>query len=622
MALFRVPLSATLAACAIFAQTPDVNQRLADVQYVATQLPALHANFFFQLNPGDFNAAVQTLTAQLPNLTDAEFAVRLAQLVAMAGDPHTTLYPVGPTFPLTFLSLDDGIFVTGAASEYSRALGTRLTGVGTTDIATILTDLATVIPHTNMQWVRYEAETFLRYQQILQGLDLAPPTPSSPFTFQDSAGNQFTLNVTPSGEPLSTAPSNQGPLPDYVRNGAGNYWFAYFAPQHLLYFKYNKCEDDPANPFAAFAANLLNTFDSNPVDTFVLDFRGNTGGNSSVVDPVFTGLQQRLPTILANSAFRIYDVVDSGTFSSGLDNAMTIKSGALSAAASYPGLGLDKSTIVIGAPSGGPPAGYGEVKAFALHYGGFSGQYSTTYFPLPDYIAAGDAFYPDVPVSNRSTDYFARHDPVLAAILARAGAPQTAPTGPAIVVSAASFRTDQGIAPGSYAAAFGTFPAKVDGVLIDGVAAQIVAATPSQINFIVPAGTAPGQATISVRIGATEVSNGHFTVTPASIGLFVASTDASQPGAVLNQDNTINSAAAPAVPNSIVQIFGTGFAQSTQVLFDDTVAQILYSGPAGAGLWQINAIVPAGTTGQIPIYAIAGDTAGNTVSNAVTVWIR
>src|SRR5215471_16357397 len=89
-----LPVMSVLLAVA-FAQLPTVTQqRMADVQYVATQLPALHPNFFFQLNQADFNAAVQTLLSKIPNLTDAEFAVGLAQLVAMAGrSPHGTLPP-------------------------------------------------------------------------------------------------------------------------------------------------------------------------------------------------------------------------------------------------------------------------------------------------------------------------------------------------------------------------------------------------------------------------------------------------------------------------------------------------------------------------------------------------
>jgi uncharacterized protein (TIGR03437 family) len=617
MLTVKSALLTAIAPFALFAQTLSLDQqRLADVQYIANQLPSLHPNFFFQLSPADFNTAVQTLTAQIPNLTDAEFAVHLAQLVAMAGDPHTTLYLTGPTFPLTFRSLDDGIFVTGAGPEYAQALGTRLVAVGSTDIAAVLTQLATIVPNTNTQWVQHEAQTDLRIQQILQGLDLVPATASSPLTFQDSAGHQFVLNVTPSAEALTPAPSAQGPLPDFVQNSGSDYWFTYFAPQRLLYFKYNVCADDPSNPFGSFASNLLKTFDSNPVDSLVFDFRGNTGGDSSVINPLLAGLQQRIPVLLANPNFGVYDVIDGGTFSSGLDDAMAIKSDALSAAAA----GVTISTIVFGSPSGGPPAGYGEVQPFSLPFLGLSGQYSTVYHGLQPYIPAGNAFNPDLPVSNRSTDYFARHDPVLAAIFARASAPPAAPTGNAIVVSAASFRTDQGIAPGSYAAAFGAFPSNVDGVLINGASAQIVLATTAQINFVVPTSASAGPAAISVRAGTTEVANGQFIIVPASLGIFALSADPSQPGAILNSDSGVNSSTAPAQQNSIIQIFGTGAAQSTQLFFGDTPAQVSYSGPvAGApGLWQINATVPAGLTGQLPVYAITA----NAPSNAVTLWVK
>jgi uncharacterized protein (TIGR03437 family) len=544
----------------------------------------------------------------------------MAQLVAMAGDPHTSLYPSGPVFALTFRSLDDGIFVTGAAAQYAQALGARLVAVGGTDIGTVLSALATVVPHTNPQWVAYEAQSRLRYQQLLQGLDLVPATASTAFTFQDAAGQQFTLQVTPSNDAVIAAPSSSGPLPEFAQNSGLNYWFTYFAAQRLLYFKYNVCEDDPADPFAAFAARLFSVFDANPVDTLVIDFRGNTGGDSSVINPFLAGIQSRALALAANPAFLTYDVIDGGMFSSGLDDAMEIKSTAIAAASQYPGLNLDKSLVVIGSPSGGPPAGYGEVLPFALPYLGMSGQYSTAYFSLPPFIPAGEAFSPDVAVSNRSSDYFARHDPALAAIFARSPAAPAAPSGGTIVVNGASFRNDQGVAPGAFAAAFGAFPKILDGVAINGITAQILSATTSQINLIVPVNLIPGQAVISVRSGGAEVSNGAFTVIPAGLGLFVLPGDSSEPGAVLNQDSSVNGAASPASQNSVVQIYGTGFAQSAQVLFGDTPAQALYNGPVAGvpGLWQINATVPAGMTGQIPVYAITG----NTVSNAVTVWVK
>ncbi len=80
--------------------------------------------------------------------------MRLAQLVAMAGDPHTTLYPPRPHVPSSFRWLDDGVFVTGASAQYSQALAKRLVAVGDTTIDDVLAKIGTVIPHTNTQWVQ------------------------------------------------------------------------------------------------------------------------------------------------------------------------------------------------------------------------------------------------------------------------------------------------------------------------------------------------------------------------------------------------------------------------------------------------------------------------------------
>jgi hypothetical protein len=169
-----------------WAQTTNRDQlRRQDLSYVSTQLPKLHLNFFFQLNPQDFNAAVQAVDAQIPVLTDAEFNVRLAALAAMAGDPHTMIFPAGladaatQKFPLIFRWLDDGVFVTSASEEYAKSLGTRLVAVGNTPIDEVMRQLGTVIAHDNPQWLHYYGAQYLPYQPILQGLGILPVTPAS-----------------------------------------------------------------------------------------------------------------------------------------------------------------------------------------------------------------------------------------------------------------------------------------------------------------------------------------------------------------------------------------------------------------------------------------------------------
>jgi uncharacterized protein (TIGR03437 family) len=612
------------ALCPAQAQQFPASVRQQDLNYVATQIPKLHANFFYQLDPAAYQAAADALATDLPTMTDAEFYVRLAALVAMAADPHTAIYLDNSAaaaagfqhFPLVFRWLDDGVFVTAAAAPYARALRTQLAAIGGTPIDQALQQLGGLIPHSNQQWLEYYAARYLRGQQILQGLHIAVPGDTTPLTFRTAAGETFTLDVAPG--PLTgllSAPDvNTGPYPWYLASGL-NYWFGYSASNRLLYFKYNACVSDPANPFTSFAAGLLAALDANRVDTVVLDLRGNVGGDSSVWQPLVDGLSRRIPALMANSAFRAYGVIDKGTFSSGSLDAMLLR-------------GAIPQVRMIGEPTGGAAGGWGNVIGFALPGSGLVGQYSTKWIGAPSYVTQGPDYQPDILIGTRSTDFFARHDPALAAIMARTDNPIQTPSGTAIAVNAASYRPDQALAPGSLAAVFGAFSTTPDQVLINGAAAKLLSVAPSQVNFIVPASAAPGRAVVAVLAGGAELATGQVTVVPAAPGvLLVSPTDASQPGAVENQDNSVNSSSAKAARGSVVQIYATGNGPLDQsgaapvtVMVNNIPAKVLYSAPVPAypGLWLIDAQLPDSLTGQVPFYLISG----NLASNPATIWIQ
>jgi len=225
-------------------------------------------------------------------------------------------------------------------------------------------------------------------------------------------------------------------------------------------------------------------------------------------------------------------------------------------------------------------------------------------------------------------------------------------------VGAAAFELTRPVAPGSIAAVFGDFPVSqplVAGelplptqlggiaVLVDGRPAGLYAVFPTQINFMTPLDTpaGPDAAPVEIVIESEGVMVARTSllmrdVSPAIFALDAA--NAFRPGAVLNQDSSVNSADNPARPGEVLQIFGMG--QGSKLISPAEVLPPITSVtpvvwfrtwpseaqasalPTGLpGMWQINAAVPEDAElagGPTPITV----TADGVQSNSVTVWIE
>ena len=124
--------------------------------------------------------------------------------------------------------------------------------------------------------------------------------------------------------------------------------------------------------------------------------------------------------------------------------------------------------------------------------------------------------------------------------------------------------------------------------------------------------------------------------------LFTTASTGNGQASIINQPGSVNAANAPAEKNSTVAIYMTGAGQLTPsgktgalgtaaqaIAADVTVtiggqnATVTYSGAAPGslqGLYQVNAIVPAGSaTGSVPLQVKVGDA---TAQSAVTMYVQ
>ncbi|MDX2029923.1 MAG: choice-of-anchor V domain-containing protein [Blastocatellia bacterium] len=245
--------------------------------------------------------------------------------------------------------------------------------------------------------------------------------------------------------------------------------------------------------------------------------------------------------------------------------------------------------------------------------------------------------------------------------------PQTAPTALS-TVSAASFAAQGALAPETIAAAFGIglapstliafstpLPIQLGGTQVivrDALGVERTAplffASPTQVNYLIPAGTGAGTATATVRRDGFATAQGAIQIEPVAPALFSANANGrgvaaavlfrrkangqesfeplAEYGATTQQFEPLPIDLGASGDVVALILFGTGFraAQSSQVgcAIGGAPAQVLFSGAQGAlaGLDQANILLPTSLAGRGLVDVVL--TAAGRPANTVQVRIK
>jgi uncharacterized protein (TIGR03437 family) len=169
-------------------------------------------------------------------------------------------------------------------------------------------------------------------------------------------------------------------------------------------------------------------------------------------------------------------------------------------------------------------------------------------------------------------------------------------------------------------------------VLLDGTPAPLLFAALNQINAVVPYGVSGKAATkVQVTYQGQVIAVLFLSVTATAPAIFTLDSSGVGPGAILNQDKTVNSPSNPTGKGSVVELYATGAGQTDPPGKDGQVAGdalskpvlpvsvqiggldagVLYAGAAPgliAGVLQVNCQVPANVaTGySVPVVLTVG----------------
>jgi trimeric autotransporter adhesin len=230
-------------------------------------------------------------------------------------------------------------------------------------------------------------------------------------------------------------------------------------------------------------------------------------------------------------------------------------------------------------------------------------------------------------------------------------APSGTKIGMAAVVNGADY-AEGPVAPGEFVSIFGygvgpasgaattatsgTVATQLAGtrVLFDGIPSPLLYTGSDQVNAVVPHSVA-GRTTTRLQIEYLGLTSNDLSVPVAasSPGIFTLNGSGTGQAAILNQDNSVNSAANPAQPGSILVIYATGAGQMNPAVPDGAIpvadplpkpiapvtltignfeAEVLYAGAAPglvAGALQVNARIPAQAVAgpQVPVQLTIGN---------------
>lgn len=350
-----------------------------------------------------FEAEIESIETDLPKLTDAEVLLRLMRLIASAHVGHNRVQiPIGMGFasrlPVNFHWFADGLAITGAASEYTYALGARVLEIGGKQPEELMRDLAPYISYETDATLHADGPGSMNAAGVVRHFQMAGADGSVALRLQRPDGEVVTLTMplVLGGERVGIVQGLhlQSPL---ARSRAGYYWYQYLADSDSLYIQYNTCENDPKQRFSDFARQVLADADVHTVKRVMIDLRNNGGGNEHVIGPLKDGLAAR-----AGKIGPIYVLIGPATFSSAVNNAATLR--------------RELSAKLVGEPSGGMPGGYGEVSTVTLPYSKLVVRFTTKGSP-PKQGAAPNNLIPDIAAPLKLADYLAGHDPALDAAI-------------------------------------------------------------------------------------------------------------------------------------------------------------------------------------------------------------
>jgi len=335
LALAAVALLTAFASAACADDATDLGaQRAEDIAAFRTDFFDVTKSYD-ETERAEAESLLATLAVDAPDLSDAEFNLRLAQVVALAHNGHSMLFAslwdgAFAQVPMRFLVTDDGLFVGEAIAPFENLVGARVVeidGQSWEDLQSAWTQYSGGRKGIRNQYIYY----FLETPAILHAAGLGISPEQLTLTVEQN-GEAETVDVPATDElpglegieaylpPMRLAQiyaeTSAVNLPLWLQDPSKNYRYAELQDLDTAYVQFRANSDhgdeDTIHEFVAETEARLRTLSPRFI---ILDERANMGGDLNET----RDLMQALPSLLGENG-HIYILTSGRTFSAGISS--------------------------------------------------------------------------------------------------------------------------------------------------------------------------------------------------------------------------------------------------------------------------------------------------------------
>lgn len=221
----------------------------------------------------------------------------IIKYMSSSSDSHTMIYKEDNTwFPIRFKIVDNKVFIDRCLDK--KMIRKQIKSINGVEIDKVITEIEKCTSYATNGWLLSSIEKILPNKNKLLSLpSIQSQNNKIVFETDDNVIISFDINKKYDEQVI------------YPRND----FEQYIIDDNILVFKYPSCR----NEFEPDINKIKQIIEDNDIKKFVLDLRGNSGGDSRIINPLIE--------YLPDKDLELFTIVDKNVFSSGRFAAIDMK---------------------------------------------------------------------------------------------------------------------------------------------------------------------------------------------------------------------------------------------------------------------------------------------------------